>query len=108
MYQEVERRKGSTRRKSTSNISVCLLNSHYLTGINSLGVLSYVADEDDYTGGGHVVETQEEPFGELTLVLLCESQDGCNCCCDDPVHLLIEEEGETLEVIDVQDESFGE
>ena len=55
-----------------------------------------------------MVEIQEEPFGELTLVLLCESQDGCNCCCDDPVHLLIEEEGETLEVIDVQDESFGE
>ena len=61
MYQEVERRKGSTRRKSTSDISVCLLNSHYLTGINSL---SHVADEDDYTGGGHVVEIQEEPFCE--------------------------------------------
>ena len=55
-----------------------------------------------------MVEVQEEPFGELTLVLLCESQDGCNCCCHHPVHLLIEEEGETLEVIDVQDESFGE
>ena len=71
MYQEVERRKGSTRRKSTSDISVCLLNSHYLTGINPLGVLSYVADEDDYTGGGHVVEIHEEPFGELTLVYYC-------------------------------------
>ena len=61
IYQEVERRKGST---STSEINVCLLNSHYLTCMNSLCVVSYVADEDAYTGGENVVEVQEESFGE--------------------------------------------
>ena len=57
------KKKRKHKKKKHKRYSVCLLNSHYLTGINSLCVLSYVADEDDYTGGGHVVEIQEEPFG---------------------------------------------
>ena len=75
--------------------------------MNSLCVVSYVADEDAYTGGENVVEVQEESFGEHYHYCV-NQKHACHCCCHHPVHLLIEEGGETLEVIDVQNESFGE
>ena len=67
--------------------------------------------EDDYIGYGNVDKVQEEPFGEL-MVLLCQwmkqSNNGFHCFCHQLVNLFIEREAEVLEVIDVQNESFGE
>ena len=75
--------------------------------INSLCPVSSVADEDAYIRGGIVNEVKEEPFGEQWMKKVT-SNNGFHSFCHHSVHLFVEEEGEVLEVIDMQNESFSE